>query len=569
METSADFFITQNNTVSESSVSDTKTEIPETIQCRQGVSVLYKEHYLYSKYAPDKLINSIISNLSINQDTLVLIFSPVLWLGLENLILKLNENCKIAAIEYDDALFNFAEQNLPQKYKKQILFFNKSTLNEYSDFIQKEHFKRILRIDFSAGTAFFKSEYDSIFLLTQSVIDQFWKNRLTLIKFGRLYSKNVFKNLCVFQNSIPFESLYNSVEKPILVCGAGESLNKTISQIKNKKESFFILAVDAAANSLLENGIKPDGIVAVEAQLAIEKAYIGKPANSKILLFCDSVSRTHVPKIVNGNTVFFISEYAKMKFLDRLKKAKILPPVIKPLGSVGLVAVEIALRLRKSENTKIIFSGLDFSYSTGITHSKGTAAHKQQLINVSRLCSVFNLDAAFGTGTFFINSKNNKKMVSTKALEKYALLFAETFLNQKNLFDAGESGIKLNFPKIDLESFSEFKSLQPAEFLKPDFQFTRNKKTEIAIFNFLKEEQNALTILKDILTNGEQSAFFDKSKTLSTQIFNFLDEREYLFIHFPDAVGKTNTQSFFNRIRIEIDFFLKEINLQLQKTRLD
>ena len=41
METSADFFITQNNTVSESSVSDTKTEIPETIQCRQGVSVLY------------------------------------------------------------------------------------------------------------------------------------------------------------------------------------------------------------------------------------------------------------------------------------------------------------------------------------------------------------------------------------------------------------------------------------------------------------------------------------------------------------------------------------------------
>src|SRR5574344_149635 len=145
METSADFFITQNNTVSESSVSDTKTEIPETIQCRQGVSVLYKGHYLYSKYAPDKLINSIISNLSINQDTLVLIFSPVLWLGLENLILKLNENCKIAAIEYDDALFNFAEQNLPQTYKKQILFFNKSTLNEYSDFIQKEHFKRILR----------------------------------------------------------------------------------------------------------------------------------------------------------------------------------------------------------------------------------------------------------------------------------------------------------------------------------------------------------------------------------------------------------------------------------------
>ncbi|MGN0740227.1 MAG: 6-hydroxymethylpterin diphosphokinase MptE-like protein [Treponema sp.] len=565
--------MTQNKAVSENSVSDTKTEMPEPVQCREGVSVLYKGHYLYSKYAPDKLINSIISNITVNQDTLVLIFSPVLWLGLENLILKLNENCKIAAIEYDDLLFNFAEQNLPQKYENQILFFNKSTLNEYSSFIQNEHFKRVLRIDFSAGTAFFKSEYDSLFLLTQSVIDQFWKNRLTLIKFGRLYSKNIFKNLCRFENSIPFESLYNSVEKPILVCGAGESLDKTITQIKNKKDRFFILAVDAAANSLLENGITPDAIVAVEAQLAIEKAYIGKPAGSKILLFCDCVSRPRVPKIVNGNTVFFISEYAKMNFFRRLEKAKILPPVIKPLGSVGLVAVEIALRLRKSENTKIIFSGLDFSYSTGITHSKGTPAHKHQLMNVSRLCSVFNLDAAFGTGTFFINSKNGRKMISTKALEKYARLFTETFSDQKNLFDAGESGIDLKFQKINLENFNETSPSQSIEsksleFLKPDFQFTQNKNTGLAILNFLEEEQKTLTILKDILINGGQSEFFDKSKTLSEQIFDFIEEREYLFIHFPDAVGKTNTQSFFNRIRIEIDFFLKEINLQIQKLRL-
>ncbi len=57
-------------------------ETPSLVETRQGVSVLYKDHFLYSKYDPSKAILNIISNLSIPEYSIILIFSPVLWLGL-------------------------------------------------------------------------------------------------------------------------------------------------------------------------------------------------------------------------------------------------------------------------------------------------------------------------------------------------------------------------------------------------------------------------------------------------------------------------------------------------------
>ena len=65
-------------------------ETPSLVETRQGVSVLYKDHFLYSKYDPSKAILNIISNLSIPEYSIILIFSPVLWLGLKELLAKLD-----------------------------------------------------------------------------------------------------------------------------------------------------------------------------------------------------------------------------------------------------------------------------------------------------------------------------------------------------------------------------------------------------------------------------------------------------------------------------------------------
>lgn len=541
-------------------------ETPSLVETRQGVSVLYKDHFLYSKYDPSKAILNIISNLSIPEYSIILIFSPVLWLGLKELLAKLPATSSIAVFEYEKPLFDFAQENFPNELKdhlnNKIQIFNKSGIKNYFTFIQKQHFRKCLKIDFSAASALYKDDYNEILSLTQRVIDQFWKNRLTLIKFGRLYSKNIFKNLTLLSDAIPLASLYKSVTKPILVLGAGESLNTTILELKKNFSKLFIICVDAAAAPLLDNGITPDAIIAVEGQQVIEQSYIGTPADSKCLLIMDLVSRNHIPYITKGKYSFFVSNYADMNFFELLKNYNLLPPVIKPLGSVGLVSMEIALKLRKDINTPVLFSGLDFSYSIGITHAKGTASHKALLSSTSKLKSVFNISSAFSTGTSSIICANGKKMITSKALESYALLFNENFEDEQNIFDIRTSGINLTSAKADLDHFIE--SL-PANLHSNSYELNLNYQAipKSSITSFLQNEKQALEELKDLFTYADNSALRKKDISLNEQIDSILTNREYLFIHFPDAVGPTNPQSYYNRIRIELDFFLKGINVAL------
>ncbi len=482
------------------------------------------------------------------------------------LLAKLPATSSIAVFEYEKPLFDFAQENFPNELKdhlnNKIKIFNKSGIKNYFTFIQKQHFRKCLKIDFSAASALYKDDYNKIFSLTQRVIDQFWKNRLTLIKFGRLYSKNIFKNLTLLSDAIPLASLYKSVNKPILVLGAGESLNTTILELKKNFSKFFIICVDAAAAPLLDNGITPDAIIAVEGQQVIEKSYIGTPADSKCLLIMDLVSRNHIPYITKGKYSFFVSNYADMNFFELLKNYNLLPPVIKPLGSVGLVSMEIALKLRKDINIPVLFSGLDFSYSIGITHAKGTASHKALLSSTSKLKSVFNISSAFNTGTSSIICANGKKMITSKALESYALLFNENFEDEQNIFDIRTSGINLTSAKADLDHFIE--SL-PANLNSNSYELNLNYQAipKSSITSFLQNEKQALEELKDLFTYAENSALRKKDISLNEQIDSILTNREYLFIHFPDAVGPTNPQSYYNRIRIELDFFLKEINVAL------
>ena len=556
----------QNNIGSQLATENQNFETPSLVETRQGVSVLYKDHFLYSKYDPSKAILNIISNLSIPEYSIILIFSPVLWLGLKELLAKLPATSSIAVFEYEKPLFDFAQENFPNELKdhlnNKIQIFNKSGIKNYFTFIQKQHFRKCLKIDFSAASALYKDAYNKIFTLTQRVIDQFWKNRLTLIKFGRLYSKNIFKNLTLLSDAIPLASLYKSVTKPILVLGAGESLNTTILELKKNFSKLFIICVDAAAAPLLDNGITPDAIIAVEGQQVIEQSYIGTPADSKCLLIMDLVSRNHIPYITKGKYSFFVSNYADMNFFELLKNYNLLPPVIKPLGSVGLVSMEIALKLRKDINTPVLFSGLDFSYSIGITHAKGTASHKALLSSTSKLKSVFNISSAFSTGTSSIICANGKKMITSKALESYALLFNENFEDEQNIFDIRTSGINLTSAKADLDHFIE--SL-PANLHSNSYELNLNYQAipKSSITSFLQNEKQALEELKDLFTYADNSALRKKDISLNEQIDSILTNREYLFIHFPDAVGPTNPQSYYNRIRIELDFFLKGINVAL------
>ena len=563
--------------------------VVQKIETPQGFSVSYKEHLLYSKYNPKKNIITSIENLQLLPDTVILCFSPLLGYGLQELLQKLAENCLIVLCEAESELFDFSQaEGLFNSENEKIIYCEPSKLSDFPlhlfELVKSRIYKRVIRLDMSAGVQFHKDLYAKFFSACTDSVMTFWKNRITLTKFGRRYSRNLFENLHYLAASKPITDFFNSVEKPIIVFGAGESTQTSIDNgllrhyIPCKDEKpFYILCADTALQPLLKNGIKPDGIFVEEAQSVITKAFTGTPSDIRIFAGLSSIPNL-VHKAGAENLSYFFTEYADGLFFDSLKKQSFMPPANKPFGSVGLTSVYYALKFRKNENIPVYVTGLDFSYSTGLTHTKGALANILRLTQSNRLLPPQNYAAVYGPGTEKKIGKNSRPVITTPTLKSYAAMFKSFFSGTKNLFDAGESGIDLGLPRVDMDCFkttaprhcetegpshSQSKSSYHCEAdSSRHCEANRSRHCEAEgrsnpyakdIDAYLQNERKSLVHLRDLLTGKTEL----KDAELLKEIKKIAEPREYLYLHFPDGYKFAANQSFLNRIRTEIDFFLK------------
>ena len=541
------------------------------IETPQGFSVSYKEHLLYSKYNPSKNILSAVEALTLLPDTIILCFSPLLGYGLKELLNKLPANCLIILCEAEKALYDFSvEEKIFDIEDPRILLCKPETLSELPLTIYKlaasQFYKRVIRLDMSAGTQFQKDFYDRLFSASTDSLMTFWKNRITLTKFGRRYSRNLFENLKYLGDTKPVTDFFESIDKPIIVFGAGESTQTFINGLLRRcaprndgKLPYYILCADTALQPLLKNGIKPDGVFVEEAQSVIVKAFTGTPCDIRIFAGLSSI-----PNLLHRrgakNLSYFFTEYAQGSFFDSLKSQSFMPPANQPFGSVGLTALYYALKFRKSQEIPVYVCGLDFSYSTGLTHTKGALAHIMRLISSNRLQPAQNYAAAFGLGTEKIAGKNGKTVITSPTLKSYAAMFKSFFAGEKNLFDLGESGIDLGLPRSDMDY--HLTDAPRNDGIGSELEGTRHCETEDRsnpctkeIDTFLKDERTALENLRNLLT-GKTNL---RNKELLAEIKKIAEPREYLYLHFADGFKFSLEQSFLNRIRIEIDYFLKFI----------
>lgn len=546
-------------------------EKPCLVEAKQGFSVSYKNKLLYSKYNPISPIEKAIENLSIPDGTLVLAFSPVLCYGLDLLLKKIQNNSFLFLIENDFSLFEFS-LNCPESKIRNfdfnstnICYKNLQTQNDiYKIFNDKKFLdkiktcKRVLKINLSAIFPEQEKFYQDTFNLFSNYIAQFWKNQITLVKLGKLFSKNIFLNLPQIANSKKI--ILNSIDKPILVFGAGTSLDKTIKDFENAKISinnFFIICVDSALKPLSNYGITPDIVVAVESQIANEKAFIGTK-NIPYLLISDLTSRPNINKYHNQNISFIFTEYCNANFFERIKNLSLPIHNFNPLGSVGLYAIELAIKLRKN-TCPIFFTGLDFAYTTDATHCKNAPASFTKLINSNRTNSLIKVDSSFKIG---VNSFNieNKKIISDKALQNYAIQFVENFSNIQNLYNLSDVSIfdfVDNNKKINQTEVTKIIEITKNIFTdkeKKEIHFVEKIScdTKDKIKNFISNEIIELEEIKNYLTNGNIQI---------ESLLEKINQHDYLFIHFPDGYkNATEDISFLKRVRNEIDFFLKILN---------
>ena len=63
------------------------------------------------------------------------------------------------------------------------------------DEVASFNFKKCTLIRASGGYALYQDFYDKLFQNIDYEVSNFWKNKITLIAMGRLYAKNIFKNI--------------------------------------------------------------------------------------------------------------------------------------------------------------------------------------------------------------------------------------------------------------------------------------------------------------------------------------------------------------------------------------
>ena len=224
--------------------------------------------------------------------------------------------------------------------------------------------------------------YSGLRRLLEEVVRAHWQDTATLISMGSIWVRNLFDNLAVLPSSRDFSCL--TARAPLVVAGAGPSLEASLPVLKEARGRFLLVAADTALPRLMEESLQPDIVVALEAQLANIQDFIPSRGGSA-LLACELSAHPATARLFEGRRFFFASRFAPLALFDRLGREGVLPCPFPALGSVGVAAVHAGLRLTTGE---VFLTGLDFSFPGARTHARGTPWHLAALRGAGRLRGV-------------------------------------------------------------------------------------------------------------------------------------------------------------------------------------
>lgn len=543
---------------------------PVLLDTEKGLTVLLNGRYLYSRYDPKKNARAVALQTPIPPQSLVLCPSPLLGYGLDILLSRIHESSAILTVETNQLLHKMQDTSIAESARDHNRMMSLCTRSIPQILSSCERFKgfpfrRVIRIDLSGGASLDEAFYARVYGALQDHNAQWWKNHITLIKLGRLYARNIFENLSQADKSISIFSL--KTDKSVMVAGAGPSLDSSIDFIRKMRGKILLIAVDTALPALLSSGITPDAVLILESQYWIEKAFISAAAR-KIHLIADLTARPQVVQNVRGPFSYIFTPYTDSRFLDRLSKIPPLAsnaiPTIPPLGSVGLSALFIAQLLSRKE-APILFTGLDFSWGTGYTHSRGSPAPAETFLHCNRLKPVAQAHHLASAGSERVIGKDDADVFTNPAMKAFAAQCAVlSRLTKRVFYDIGSTGIATGHERINqdrAQAYIEEHDKSNHDLINIDHLAKMIDTNSITAFINLEREK--IQRLKDKLMGSEC-----EGGKGDLPLDTLISEIDCLYLHFPDSKNTIPySQSFLNRLRIETDYFLKSIKRGAARTQ--
>lgn len=273
----------------------------------------------------------------------------------------------------------------------------------------------------------YENDYEEYCNIIKTKCDNIVFDKSTEILHEQIQSYNYLNNIFRLIDEAGIQELSDVVQEfvnyPAVIVSAGPSLDKNVKILNEYKGMVFIVAVDAALNTLKENNVIPDLVVTMD------------PKFEKINAMCDK-RYNNLPMIVNVISGYkLLKSHTGRKFFDLQQNNfigtiadeynKILPI----LGTGGSVANSAFSFLEFAGFKNIILIGQDLAYPNNRLHANGAFENER------------DIEAESGK-YYYVRDIYGNKVLTEKNMDLYRLWFENAIADNSslNVIDATEGG---------------------------------------------------------------------------------------------------------------------------------
>lgn len=527
----------------------------------RGLTVRYKGRNLYSPDDPAGGAARRARAVQLVDATLYFLPSPLLFHGVDVLLSSLPQSSHLLCVEADQQLMHLSLQAAPRRLVEdpRVTYVRSDAASGVLLVLRDlgiGRFKRCREIVLNGGRSLAAQWYAQAFDLVQFEIQSYWRNRLTLVHMSHLWVKNLFLNLPNLVGARDFRSLKTVL--PIVVAGAGESLEESMPFLREIRSRIYLLAVDTALLSLQAGGLQPDGIVALEAQFANLADFVGERDRNSVGALDLTSSPLCVRRFEPSRRYFFLSRFADLLLFDRLKSFGLLPTLVPPLGSVGIAALYCAIAMTRSQ---VLYSGLDFAFRLGKLHARGAPSHQRQLATESRTDPNRLLVTGLAHPFRRVTGKGGATLWTSSGLASYLKSLSLLASGTDRLHDIGRSGLDSGAP-FTSERSEILRLIDTAESVREEASSdsdSEGRQSEDAasfgsaqILAFLHAERalhEQLVLAGTRLLEARGAARPKDSASAEAAFRDALKKVEYVRLHFPDGPEQASfSEGFLKRV---------------------
>lgn len=511
---------------------------PRIVETSGGRSISCGQLWLYSRYAPKRTAERAALAVELTEDTLYVLESPCFMYGVDRILERLPPGSAVIGVELVPELLGLALESASE-FAGDPRYALASSGDPSTVAAQARAlgaFRRVAAINLNQGNALAQEGYARILAALNEDISIFWRNRVSLMRMGRLWTRNLFSNLGALDWSRASAPARRS--GPVVVCGAGPSLDLALPFLRSLDAGVHVMACDTASGALARAGVRVDSVVCLEAQIYNVADFLPL-GDRRVDAYVDLSTHPSSFRALGGPLTVLSSRWADCALLDRLSAAGLPLTTVPPLGSVGVLALHLAASWFGGP---LFIAGLDFAFPQGRTHCAGSPTDLAEYRSDTR---TYRRDGrwavSFRDGSF----SPAPGLRSDPALAMYARLAARElaeFGAPGGLAYDLRQGLGLPLPARPTGFDEALTILKIAARSGPVAQrgSAEAGHGSSRARAFLENELDLAMRLRDALRSG------------STDTRALIDACDYMFLHFPDPERVRNLeQDALNRLAAE------------------